>query len=80
MRVSSNEFVSRYIEWLEVIDHCINPDLYPAIRKMYCIDPRDLITPDAMFVSESHAIGFIWCSLIQKHKQMEKAKQDACIR
>jgi len=68
--ITAIEFVTRYVEWLEGIDHCIAQELYPAIKKMYCRDPHDLITPHACFASECHAIGFIWCELIKTHKQL----------
>ena len=72
--ISAIEFVDRYIEWLEVIDHTINENYYPAIRQMYVTDPQDLIRPVACFTSEEHAIGFIYCSLLMTHKRLQEAK------
>ena len=71
------EFTTRYIEWLEEIDQVINDKYYPAIRVMYCTDPHDLISPVACFVSEEHAIGFIWKSLVMTHKQLQKENANA---
>ena len=77
MSVSAVEFCERYIGWLEMIDPVIKPEYYPAIRKLYCTAPQDLITPEAMFVSAEHAIGFIWCMLINTHKQLNKDAANA---
>ena len=72
--ITAIEFVDRYIEWLEVIDHTINENYYPAIRQMYVRDPHDLISPAACFTSEDHAIGFIYCTLLMTHKRLQEAK------
>jgi hypothetical protein len=75
--ITAVEFTTRYIEWLEEIDQVINDKYYPAIRVMYCTDPHDLISPVACFVSEEHAIGFIWKSLVMTHKQRLKENANA---
>jgi hypothetical protein len=77
MPVSAIEFVTKYVDWLEVIDHVVKPEYYPAMRKMYCIDPHDLVRPDTFFTSESHAIGLIWCLMMKTHKQIVRENQNA---
>ena len=72
--ITAIEFCSMYIEWLEMIDHTINENYYPAIRQMYVTDPEDLIRPVACFTSEEHAIGFIYCTLLKTHKALQEAK------
>lgn len=73
--ISAIEIVSRYMEWLEMIDATINEKYYPAIRKMYCIDPHDLIRPVAVFTCEEHAVGYIYCMLLKSHENLQKSKE-----
>jgi hypothetical protein len=75
--ISAIEFIDRYIEWLEQIDAMLNESHYPAIRRMYCKDPHDLISPVACFSSEEHAIGFIVSILMKTQKQITEAAAHA---
>jgi hypothetical protein len=75
--ITAIEFCDRYIEWLEMIDATINEIYYPAIRKLYCIAPQDLITPVACFTNKEHAVGFIYCTLLKMHIQLQKSQEVA---
>lgn len=66
-----------YIEILESMDHMIDPKCYPAIRRLYCTDPHDLISPAGCFVSREHAVGFVWSLLAKTHAAMQKESVDA---
>ena len=63
--MSAEQFIEQYTAIVEEFDQIAHPDTYPAIRRLYCIDPRDLITPYACFVSLEHARGFV-ASLLMK--------------
>jgi len=79
MLVSSTNFCLIYIEILEQIDHTIMPEYYPAIRNLYRTDPRDLVTPENVFVSRDHAFGFIYCLLIREHKRLTERAKNAVV-
>lgn len=68
--MSAHKFCIDYISMLEMIDACITPEYYPAIRKLYVTDPRDLITPETWFATTDQMIGFLWRQLITIHKQL----------
>ena len=59
------QFIEQYTAIVEEFDHIAHPDTYPSIRRMYCIDPHDLISPNGCFVSRDHARGFV-ASLLMK--------------
>jgi len=67
------EFVNQYIEILEELDQVIKPELYPAIRSLYVIDPHDLITPETWFPSRDAAVGFVWRILAKRAKEITSA-------
>ena len=70
--MTATEFVTtQYIAILEELDQIIKPDLHPAIRSLYVIDPHDLISPEAYFASRDAAVGFVLSLLIAKHKQLQ---------
>ena len=63
--LNATQFIEQYTAIVEEFDHIAHPDTYPAIRRLYCIDPHDLITPHGCFVSMEHARGFV-ATLIMK--------------
>ncbi len=75
--VTARQFISIYIEILESIDGLIDPKLYPAIRRLYCTDPRDLISPEGCFVNREHAVGFVWSLLAKTYAAMQKESVNA---
>jgi len=79
MLVSSTNFCLIYIEILEQIDPTILPAYYPAIRNLYCTDPRDLVTPEQVFISRDHAFGFVYCLLIREHKRLLERANHATV-
>lgn len=78
--ISSIEFCRRYTDFLEIIDHVIKPEYYPAIRKMYETDPHDLVTPTGCFTCESAVIGFIFSVMLNTHKKLSKEFASAASR
>jgi hypothetical protein len=77
--VSAVEFCELYVPILEQIDHTILPEYYPAIRNLYRTDPHDLVTPEQVFVSRDHVVGFIYCLLLREHKRLIERSQNATI-
>lgn len=63
--LNATQFIEQYTAIVEEFDHIAHPDTYPAIRRLYSIDPHDLISPNGCFVSRDHARGFV-ASLIMK--------------
>jgi hypothetical protein len=79
MLVSSINFCRMYIEILEQIDSTILSAYYPAIRNLYRTDPRDLVTPEQVFISRDHAFGFVYCLLIREHKRLTERVKNAVV-
>jgi hypothetical protein len=73
MTMTAIQFIEQYTAILEEIDHVIHPDCYPAMRAMYCVDPHDLITPNAYFANREQAFGFVWKLLAAKVKELKNA-------
>lgn len=69
------QFIEQYTKILEEIDHLIHPDCYPAMRVMYCIDPHDLITPNAYFANREHARGFVATLLMKTVAEIKTAAE-----
>lgn len=55
---------------IEEIEYTVNPALYPVIRRLYCIDPHDLITPETHFDGLSHAMGFVLNLMLETADEM----------
>lgn len=70
--LTATEFCSRYIGWLQTIEQVTKPEYYPAIRNLYETDPQDLVTPTALFTSESACIGFLWVRMVHIHEELSK--------
>lgn len=70
--LSASQFCEQYTAIVEEFDHIAHSDTYPAIRKLYCIDPHDLISPHACFVSLDHARGFVATLLMKMAAEMKK--------
>ena len=58
---------------MEEFDHIAHADTYPAIRKLYCIDPHDLVSPQTCFVNKDHARGFVATLLMKTVARMREA-------
>tara|TARA_R110000868_G_scaffold248553_1_gene505076 strand:- start:69 stop:296 length:228 start_codon:yes stop_codon:yes gene_type:complete len=71
--LNATQFIEQYTAIVEEFDHIAHPDTYPAIRRLYCIDPHDLIPPHACFVSLEHARGFVATLLFAEVKKMKVA-------
>jgi hypothetical protein len=54
------EFVNKYPKFLEEISKMVKDEYQTVIDEMCEIDPHDLVTPEAYFVSETHAFGYVW--------------------
>lgn len=67
------QFIDQYTAIVEEFDQIAHPNTYPAIRRLYCIDPHDLISPSGCFVSRDHARGFV-ASLLMKTVAEMKAE------
>jgi hypothetical protein len=67
------QFIEQYTTILEEIDSLMHPDCYPAMRVMFCVDPHDLITPNAYFANREQAFGFVWKLLAAKVKELKNA-------
>lgn len=70
--LNATQFIEQYTAIVEEFDHIAHPDTYPAIRRLYCIDPHDLIPPHACFVSLDHARGFVATLLMKMAAEMKK--------
>ena len=70
--LNATQFIEQYTTIVEEFDHIAHPDTYPAIRRLYCIDPHDLIPPHACFVSLDHARGFVATLLMKTVAEMKK--------
>ena len=62
------EFVQNYDKYLSEIEEVIKPELLPTLEKMKVIDPHDLITPEAWFINDNNARGFVWGLFLIKCK------------
>ena len=69
------QFIEQYTAIVEEFDHIAHPDTYPAIRRLYCIDPHDLISPNGCFVSRDHARGFVATLLMKTVAEMKTASE-----
>ena len=69
------QFIEQYTAIVEEFDQIAHPDTYPAIRRLYCIDPHDLIPPHACFVSLEHARGFVATLLMKTVAEMKTASE-----
>ncbi len=70
--LNAMQFTEQYTAIVEEFDHIAHPDTYPAIRQLYCIDPHDLISPEACFVDMSHARGFVATLLMKTVAEMKR--------
>lgn len=66
------EFVNNYTSYLEILDNIVKPEYYPTLRKMYKLDPHDLVSPDSYFANDNEALGFIWQLLIEMYEKRNK--------
>ena len=73
--LNATQFIEQYTAIVEEFDHIAHPDTYNAIRRLYCIDPHDLITPHAFFVSMDHARGFVATLLMRTVAEMKTASE-----
>lgn len=64
-------FIQHYTEIVEEFDHITHPDTYPAIRRLYCVDPHDLVSPFALFVDRDHVRGFVATLLMNTVAEMK---------
>lgn len=64
--MDAHQFISNYETFVKMIGKTTAIEYQPHIRAMLEIDPTDLIQPEAMFVSDGHAIGFIWIHLFKR--------------
>ena len=69
------QFIDQYTAIVEEFDHIAHPDTYPAIRRLYCIDPHDLITPNGCFANIEHARGFVATLLMKTVAEMKTASE-----
>lgn len=63
--LSASQFIEQYTAIVEEFDQIAHANTYSVIRRMYCIDPHDLVTPESCFVNRDHARGFV-ASLLMK--------------
>jgi hypothetical protein len=75
LMLNATQFIEQYTAIVEEFDHIAHPDTYPAIRRLYCIDPHDLIPPHACFVSLEHARGFVATLLMKTVAEMKTASE-----
>lgn len=69
--LSASQFCEQYTVIVEEFDRIAHPDTYPAIRRMYCIDPHNLIPPHACFINREHARGFVATLLMKTVAEMK---------
>ena len=62
------EFISNYNKYVEEIEQVIKPELLPILEELKQTDPHDLITPEAWFINEDNARGFVWRLFLIKCK------------
>jgi hypothetical protein len=60
MIMDAIEFVNKYPKFLEDISEVVKDEYQSIVDDMCEVDPHDLIPPEAYFVSETHALGFVW--------------------
>ena len=63
------EFISQYNNYLQEIEMVIKPELLSVVQEMKDIDPHDIILPDAWFVSNNQARGYVWKLFLDKCNQ-----------
>ena len=73
--MSAEQFIEQYTAIVEEFDHIAHPDTYPAIRRLYCIDPHDLIPSHGCFVSMEHARGFVATLLMKTVAEIKTASE-----
>ena len=73
--ITACEFCERYDEWLDSIERSVTGSHVNAIHAMRETDPEDLVSPYAVFVSECHAIGFIFCAVVDAHEKRKKTRR-----
>jgi hypothetical protein len=59
INMNAIEFLKNYPVLIEEIEKVIKPELLPFIQELKDTDPHTLLTPDAWFVSQNQARGFV---------------------
>lgn len=62
------EFVANYESMLNSFRPHVSEEMDAVIAGMLEIDPHDLISPFAYFVSYRSAIGFLWTIMVGRYK------------
>ena len=60
------EFINNYEKYLDEIRNVIKPELYPILDELRETDPHDLIRPEAWFLDEDYARGYIWRMFVKR--------------
>jgi len=54
------QFIRKYPNYVEDISKMVKDEYQCIVEVMRNIDPHDLVSPDAYFVSDTHAFGYVW--------------------
>jgi hypothetical protein len=53
------EFVSRYSDYLSLLEQVVKLEFLPSLQKLKDTDPHDLVSPERYFNSETEAVGLV---------------------
>jgi hypothetical protein len=71
MEISAAEFCELYVPTLEEFDRICEPKYYPALRRLYKVDPSTLIKPDMAFANSTAVQVFIIGLVKTTHEEMK---------
>ena len=70
MEISAAEFCEMYVPTLEEFDMKCDAKYYPALRRLYKVDPSTLIKPDMAFANSTAVQVFVIGLVKTTHEEM----------
>ena len=66
------EFVKYYIRYVDEIDSVVASEYKPVVENLRNTDPHNIIRPDAWFMNEQAARGFVWSYFLRELARTKK--------
>ena len=70
MEISAAKFCELYVPTLERFDRICEPKYYPALRRLYMVDPSTLIETGKVFASSTAVQVFVIGLVKTTHEEM----------
>ena len=71
MEISAAEFCKMYVPTLERFDRMCDAKYYPALRRLYMVDPSTLIETGKAFANGTAVQVFVIGLVKKKHEEMK---------